>query len=480
MIKQVGIYALAVLADRGLSMILVPVLTRVLTPAEYGVMDLLDLTTSLIITLAGVRLGQAIAFFFTNSTDEGNRLKYVTTALLGALAIGAAISCLIMITASFLSDLVFHSPGYTSYFRLLGVSLGLSIPMEAGLAYIRVLGKAAVHARICVFRSVLTVSCMFLFVVHLRAGVAGWLWSAILSSLPATLLVFWYALRGVPYSFNFAAFRQMVEYSLPMNVTAVGMLAIHFGDRWFLRDHISLARLGIYGLAYKIGMLIAYLQAPFSTFWASQMYALAEQPNHEQLYAKIGTYTTLCYSIAAVVISSLIYPLSALALGPAFRGAAEFVPFIAIAYVIRAVGEFVRCAFYLKKRTSLDAAVTLLGSTICLAGYYYLIPWLKEWGAILATALSFGSMLVISFWQGQRIKRYPYEWKRLILIGAYAFAFSVFPVAVGPRSFAVDVLVGVGSLCGFLSALLVSGFLRSDEKVALRELVTTIRFAYSQ
>ena len=64
----------------------------------------------------------------------------------------------------------------------------------------------------------------------------------------------------------------------PPGCRRAGEFVLHFGDRVFLRGAVSLADLGLYGLAYKLGMVVLYLSTPFFTYWNAQMVGIVRRP----------------------------------------------------------------------------------------------------------------------------------------------------------------------------------------------------------
>ncbi|MBV9744295.1 MAG: lipopolysaccharide biosynthesis protein, partial [Acidobacteriia bacterium] len=53
LLKKTSTYSIATIAGRALSVLLLPIYTRFLTPADYGVMELLDITVNLVSLLLG-------------------------------------------------------------------------------------------------------------------------------------------------------------------------------------------------------------------------------------------------------------------------------------------------------------------------------------------------------------------------------------------------------------------------------------------
>lgn len=456
-VSQLSAYSVLVLLERVFGFALLPLYTRALTPAMYGTMELLDLTTNVAGTLMACRITQALAYCYHGTTDQRKQGQYVSTAVVASLILGAGMTLLMLATANQLSVVVFGSPGQTPAFRLLAITLGLSFPVESATAAFRTAGIVWAFTAAGAARLILSAALMLTLVVHLGLGVTGWLWSGLVVNIVLGIAATGYALWRWGAVVDLSAIWVMFRYSLPLNLSAVGMFFIHFGDRWFLRRAASLDAVGVYSLAYKVGMLIAYVQAPFSLFWASQMFAVSGGVDGKKRHVAVATYTALLYGFATVALANAAFPLMHVWVGPSFRSAAVFVPIVAIAYMIRAEGEFFRSAFQISGRTSFDAWITIAGAVVCLTSYVVLIPRFGAWGAVSSTLATFVSMLALSIWKAQHVVPYPYEWRRLTIIWVSSLVCATLPIVHRPHSLEESIGTGLLAVAAFWVSMFVFG-----------------------
>ncbi|MBV8729597.1 MAG: lipopolysaccharide biosynthesis protein, partial [Acidobacteriia bacterium] len=82
LLKKTSTYSIATIAGRAISVLLLPIYTRFLTPADYGVMELLDITVNLVSLLLGARMGQAIFYFYFAASTKEEKDKCISTAFL--------------------------------------------------------------------------------------------------------------------------------------------------------------------------------------------------------------------------------------------------------------------------------------------------------------------------------------------------------------------------------------------------------------
>jgi O-antigen/teichoic acid export membrane protein len=469
LLRHSAAYSVPVLLGKMCSFILLPVYTRYLSPSDYGVLELLDLTSFVLTSLLGARLGDALCYFYAEAATDEARDTAATTAFLTALAMGAAGALAGFLFTAPLGRLVFATTAYSPYFHLAFANFILVMPQEAGLAYLRARNRSGLFTLFLSVRLFVAIFFNVLFLAVWSMGIRAMLWSTLVASAVMALGLAFIVFSNARMAFDWALCRRMVSYTVPIGVGGVAMLVIHYGDRFFLQRSASLADVGIYSLAYKLGMLVSYAQLPFATYWTSQMYRIVRGDRGEAINARVCTYLLLALSTVAVTITVFSRPALGLLTTPAFRVAAQFIPLITAAYVIRGLGDQFRNVFFIENRTGSDAQTSTVGSILCLAGYALLIPPFKMWGAAAATLGAFIGLAFYSYWKSQRIKKYHYEWQRLAKIGFSALAASAVAIAVAPEGIGAQFLVGAGGLLVYLVLLATSGFFTREEIETVKE-----------
>ncbi|RME28056.1 MAG: lipopolysaccharide biosynthesis protein, partial [Candidatus Zixiibacteriota bacterium] len=65
MLKQSSVYMAGQLLSRLISFIMLPIYTRFLTPADYGILELLSMTVDIVAMLAGAGISAALLRFYS-------------------------------------------------------------------------------------------------------------------------------------------------------------------------------------------------------------------------------------------------------------------------------------------------------------------------------------------------------------------------------------------------------------------------------
>jgi O-antigen/teichoic acid export membrane protein len=490
--KKTGTYAVAGVAGRAIGIVLLPVYTRFLSPADYGVMELLDLTVNLVSLLLGARLGQAIFYFYFAAEGEREadvqqeRDTCVSTALACSILCGIPCASLSLVFAPSLSRLIFGTAQYSHYLGLVFLGFGLSLPAEVGYCCLRAYGDSKRFAAVKLISQLAAAILAVTFLVFFHAGINAMLAASIIGLAAAGAYVTWHLLRPMRLSIDARLMMRLIRYSMPLGVSGLAVFLIHYGDRFLLRPRISLAELGIYSLAYKMGMLVSFCHAPFVLHWNAQICEIGNRRDGRKTFVKSYTWLAAGLSVVLVGLSVFAAPCLRLLTPPGFYGAASMVPWIAVAYLLRALGAHVQSLFTLAGKPGLEARVNCVGSAACVAGYILLVPPFGVWGAIAATLVGFTVILIYGSMVARRVVPYTLEYGTLAKIaistaGAVGLYFVAAPAGLWGQIALAGALTLAHILCLLatcfpqLTQLKISGSIVAPANIELNSSAAEIR-----
>src|SRR3989338_4229501 len=79
--KDSFIYGSANILSRGIAILLLPLYTRVLSPEEYGVVDMLTIFGALMNLIVSLEISQGFARLYLDASDVSDKIAYSSTAL---------------------------------------------------------------------------------------------------------------------------------------------------------------------------------------------------------------------------------------------------------------------------------------------------------------------------------------------------------------------------------------------------------------
>ncbi len=413
LLKGTALYTVALFVQRLASIILLPINTRYLSPADYGVLELLEQVATVVSVLMGAHIAGSLGFFYFEKKAERHREAVVSTTFLGATLVGSVAAIVGLLFAKQIGILVFGTDDYRQYLTLAFLAFPVSFMLEAALSWLRVINKPTVFALASALRVTVTIVATILLVAVFQLRVLGVLISNLAAAGLLSVALMVYCFQRTRITFDVRLFGRMARFAVPLALGTMGMFVIHFGDRFILPHYRPLSELGIYGIGYKIGMLISFLSGAFHSYWTAQVFDIVRREDGPKIIARVFTYMMaflLFFALGLIVFSR---PALRILTTPGFQGAADIVPLIVAAYLLRSIAEFFRSLFLAAGRPSFDALCTWAGAAVCLGSYFLLIPRYGIWGAAGATNLAFLVIAVMSMTWTYRLIPYRLENARL-------------------------------------------------------------------
>jgi O-antigen/teichoic acid export membrane protein len=450
--RNAAYYGLAVLASRAVSLIMLPLYTRALSPADYGVLQLMLLTMEVVAILisAGAAAGVMRFFYRATTDDERHAVQWTSLVLLASLnTLGAAI---ILVAAEPVARVALKDAVWASDLRLAAITFALeplvAIPMLS--LQVRQMARGALVASLAKLGLQVTLNVTLLVV--LRLGVRGAVLSAMITNLLLGAGMVWLMRREVPFRLSWDAARKLRRFGLPYQFVTAGTFILTFGDRFFLQASRGATEVGLYALAYQFGFIVyTFCATPWLQAWNPRRHEMVAQPK-EQRDASYneGALLLTCLIVTGAVFASLFAkPALRIIAAPEYLGAAAFVPLIVSAYILQAFSENSQFGIDVSERTVWATAATWVGTLVVIPAYAWMIP---EWGAVGAagaTIIAFAARAVAMFVFAQRL--WPIDYRIGPHLGIVAAGLVTTAPALRLRAdgFVAEVAAGAVAFLGY-------------------------------
>ncbi len=422
LLKHSGVYGLGHILARLASVLLLPVYTRYLTPADYGVLAILDLAVALLaIVLASGTVRAVVRHHFeTDSEPERDGLWWTGLGLL--IATGLVVLLPAVIWRESLARWTLGEAGIPgAFFYLLALAnLALTTLEQLFQAHLRVYKQSTLFVVLSLGRLLLNIALnLWLLIAH-DLGVAAILWGNLVTaavSVAALLVVFVRRRGGVRLRPDLVG--DLFSYGTPLVVAALLATAMHQLDRYLLRVLLDLEGVGVYSVAYAIGQGInALILNPFSQIWYVVVYELDGKPDFQRVISSVFRYFFTLLALVMLGVSLFAWPILRVLVAPEFFGAAELVPLLCLAYLLFSLHAHFNLPPLLAKRTGSMIPPHLIGVAVNVAANLFLIPRLGTIGAALASVVTYAAYSFSGLVIYRSIRRYDYP----LLGGALALA----------------------------------------------------------
>ena len=404
------------------SFVLLPIYTRYLLPADYGVLALLDLAMGVLSVLLSRGLTVAVLRYHFDANTAAQRNQVWWTGLSFLLVVTTALIVPAWFARSALANMMLGPlPDGSLYYGLALGTLWLNTIGEFPTAELCARKQSGLYVGVALTQLVVNIGLNLYFLMVLQLGVLGiLLGNLIAAGIRTAILGGLFVCAQGSYDVAWPLVRQLWQFATPVVISAFLSLLMHQADRYFLRIFLDLEQVGIYSIAYTFGQAINTLvMVPFAAIWDVEIYTIAKKSQAKQIYATVFQY--FMYGISIIMLGAALFaqPLLSLMLLPSYAAAAPLIPIVCLAYLFFSLHQHFRVPALLAKRTTqlLPAAIAAAATNIGLN--LLLIP---GWGVEGAAWASVGTFVVFSFtglWWYRSIDRYDYPLLKcgLILTG---------------------------------------------------------------
>jgi O-antigen/teichoic acid export membrane protein len=470
LIKHALIYGGANFLQKGIGFIMIPVYTYYLTPADYGILELLDLSIMIITMITGMRLGSSIIRYYHHYEEKNDRDEIISTAFFAILTISILTVAALELCSESISFLILGDKKYSHYFQIVLIAMGFqtisTIPESLLLAEKRSIVYSAIS--ICTLMSYLTFN--ILFIVRMEMGVMGMLLSMIITkSLNMTALIIIYVKR-IKFLFSWNKFREMARFCIPLIPASFFMFSMHYSDRFFIQKYVNLNDVGIYSLGYKFGMIISILiSQPFFRIWNTKRFEIEKENNAPYTFGKFFTYYLLIMLFAGLGISLFSKEVILLMAPPNYSNASKIISLIAISYIAYGVANFFTLGTMITFQTKMIAYSHFSAAIFNIFSNMLFIKYFGIEGAALSTILSFMFLAIVSIVISQSLYRISIEYFRIMILLGVTFSIYFISLAI---SFSLwpSLLLKVSIIIIYPLMLYLLKFFDEDEIIAFEKL----------
>ena len=452
---------------KSLAFLLVPLYARFLSPAEFGVLELVLAFTAFVdvfIALSGV-----LARFYFDRDEPGWRRQTVTVYLaLTSVWPAVLIGCLVLF-ADRLAGPVTGSAAYSSLLMIALADLFLANIVDLPMALCRLRRKPWTFAAYAASRGLTYVTLAVLLVAVWDLGVKG----ILIASLASAGVVFVVSLREyVPDLVRRVDWRlapEMISFAWPTVISAFAFYALNLLDRFFIKEFHGLADNGLYGVAFRYSQIVMVGVFAFRMGWPQWHYSWLQSDRHPQMVARGANYSLAGIGFLVVLVSAWILPLFHLLMPERFWDAAVAVAPLGLAAMATGAYAVASVGLNVTKRMRLIPVIVGVAGALAIGLYFLLIPPFSYVGAAWATATALWTLALLTGIVSQRIYAVPWDIRRLVLaIGAtVGLALAALAVDAWMPS-AASLPVRVALTAAYPVALLAGGFLSPSDRGAIR------------
>jgi O-antigen/teichoic acid export membrane protein len=409
-IKDSAIYAIPSIVSRGLAIILIPLYTRVLTPADFGSFDLFIAFTTLINLTVALEISQGVARFYSSESNTTRRVSYASSAFWFTVCCYTFFLSVALIVNKELSYLVMGRSGMEPSFQVGVIYIFLN-----GIFYLiqnqfRWEFRSGHYAIVSLFVTIITAALAVFLTYFLAWGLYGLLLGMAGGVLVGCVYGLWHLQNSFRFQFHWSRLKEMLIFSAPLVPSGIAVFITLYIDRLMISHFLSLDDVGLFGIGYRFASMVGLVMVGFQGALTPLIYA-----NHSDektprklaiIFRGFVAFSLLIFLSLCLFANEILYLMTT----PDYYPAAAIIIFLTPAILLSNMYIFAP-GIGIAKKTHLILYVNIVGATLNIILNWMLIPKFGISGAAIATLLSYASIFFVYMRLSQKLYFVPHKWR---------------------------------------------------------------------
>lgn len=465
-----ALYASALLFDRLLGLLLLPLLTRALSPADYGAWTQTAVAAGLLMPVVLLATPTAVVRSFSGAMGASTRLRFF--ARLGGVALGLFLACAaaVLLWREPFADVVYGETGRAALVPALLALLAADATVDFATAWLRATARMGWIAAVLALRSGLRFGVVLWLAGAGGVALADWLgdYAAVQCALALVVLAgTWLVLRrgdgaaamngarsapgsGPPPEASNAAtaahaapvapvappvavpaLRELLAFCLPLVALALFTAFNASFDRFLLVQVLGLDAVAVYAAAVSLSSIPAlfYTVLGFTLFpvlarhWSEGRRIEAARLTTQALL--VFAFLCLPVALALTLAGPALLPLLSTA---EYRAGPAVFALLGLSVAAFGMYQIVLYALLLDGRSRQVLALAVAAAALNATLNLLLAPRWGAAGAAAAAAASNVVMVLWAAWLAARAMPWSFPWARLVSV-AWRAGFAALPLA---------------------------------------------------
>ncbi len=381
--KESLIYGLSTYIQKFIGVFLLPLYTALLTPEDYGILDLLGTVAIISIYLVVSGTDSSLSYYFFRKEHTEERPVMVSSTLIIRLTFASAAFIIVGLLSHKLTFLIFGKD-YSLFLILTGISLAVQSVYSFFTDLIRFEKRPWVFTLVSVSNLLVNIGLNIYFILILKKGVWGAIMASVISYGLMAGFTIYYVFKRYGFHFSGTWAKKILAYGSPLIGTAFAVWILTTTDRYFLAHYRNIADIGIYAVGFKLASFLGLVSGALQMAWSPYAMDIQYEPNAKKIYAKVFFIYFVVNILAVFFISMFSIDILKVFTQPAYYSAKAVVPFLCMSVVFFSGYFIVSIGIAITKKAQHTIWITLTAAAVNIVMNFLLTSTIGAVGAALS------------------------------------------------------------------------------------------------
>lgn len=385
--KNTAILTIGKMCTQFVSFLLLPLYTAILTPAEYGIVDLFATYVSLILPLVCWQLDQGIFRFMLDVRSEKEKIQELFSSIFFLNLLQCVLFSVVFILVS---PVIKSEYKYYLLFNVIfNVYSGLFMQFARGL------GKMVNYSISSFLTAASTVLLNVVFIAVLRLGAHGMFFATLLGIVINCLYLFcslkvWEYVRIKKIRVDLI--KDVCKYSVPMVPNQISGWVLSASDRSIIAKVLDVSANGVYSIANKFSNLVGTFYGFVNTAWVENVSLHYNDDDRDEYISDmmstiLNIFVALCVGIIAVM--PFVFDVM---IDEKYASAYYQIPILMVAVIFQILVGLYSAIYIALKKSATIARTTIFGAVVNILVNVSLIKFIGLYAASISTLVSFATV----------------------------------------------------------------------------------------
>jgi O-antigen/teichoic acid export membrane protein len=428
--KDIAVYGVSDFSFKLLAFAVFPIYAHVFSVRDFGIIELVTVSSGLLSMLCGLGLNNAVQRFYWEPGTSRERQSTIVT--MGLLLQGGVSMILVALTLVGLYpfrhelDTDYGIPWVVTVLAI--CSIVPSIALQFVLDVLRLHFSPWRFTAVAFLRNALGTAVGLILILAFGFGISGIFIGTIAAVTLAFPLGLWMIARDLHSKLDWEIVRTLFEFGYPFIFVGVAYWIFGSLDRWMLAELSSVENVGLYGIAFKFATVVMFVNTAFGQAWSPwAMKVRAERIDYLKVYSRVLSLWFLTLTLVGCILSLFSKELLILTTPEPYWPAANILVIAIMGVVFLGTTQVTALGISIEKRTRIFAVTAWLAAGANFLLNLLLIPDFGALGAAAATSLTYLGLSGTYLYWTQKLHPMPLEWPRLY--GIFLVGILTIPIA---------------------------------------------------
>ncbi|KHC90363.1 hypothetical protein Mc24_08384 [Thermotoga sp. Mc24] len=403
------LFAIGNIGSQSIIFLMLPIFTRYMIPEDFGKLDVINTTVSLLAPILSLQIIEAVFRFTVEFRKEQKSEDLLSSALLfSTIAIVFSLSLHPILT----KISIFSK--YSTYFYAI---FYLTILGGIVRQYIRGIAKIKLYVTSDILYSIIFFTSNLILLVGLKLGVEAYLLSNILALLISSLFIIIFAglHKQIRLKLNKNLLKEMLIYSVPLIPNGIMWWIISAADRYIIAYFLGYESIGIYSVAAKFPGLLTVLYRIFFQAWQLSSIEEYGKESYGVFFGRVfGVISSIMFLLSSLFFL-IVKPFMNMFVGEAFVESWKYVPFLFLGAVFHTFASFYSVNYTVSKKTIGAFSTSAIAAGVKLTSILTLIRFLDIQAASVSSFLAYLSMWIVRVFHTRKIVKVELDVKHVVI-----------------------------------------------------------------